>query len=91
MSEEAVKTFSWKKFIKGVFDPLNTAKLAAFGLHIGLWVLIVFVGLFIFGKVKSYFTPTKAVAAPVTVTDNSGSIESGADKRDNKKIGLINF
>lgn len=83
------ESFSWKKFFVGVFNPMNTAKIGAFALHIALWVLLIFAVMFAFAKVKNYFSPSKAVASPLTVTENAGSIETGSDKR--WKLGVINF
>lgn len=88
---EVKDPFSWGKFIKGVFDPKLTAKLSAFALHIGLWVLLVVVLLWGFGKVKAHFFGSKAETSPVSVSENSGTIETGADKRNNQKFGVINF
>lgn len=76
--------FSARKFFTGFIDPALIRK----ALPLLWWMLILFVLFLGAVKVKNYFFPRQS-ASPVQVQNNSGCIETGADKRN--KFGIINF
>jgi len=82
------ETFSWKKWITGIFNPLSTAKLSAHYIHLALIIILIICGIKITVFVKNWIFPTSERAITVSQT-SGGHVETNPDKK--LKFGIINF
>ena len=75
--------FSWTKLLSGAINPLTTAKLVGFAIHLVL-ILIVIWGLVVaFNFAKGLLFGSKAEKSPIAITENNGTsnVETGSDRR----------
>lgn len=87
MSDEK-EGFSWVKYAKGIFNPLNFAKYSSFFIQMALVTILIFGCAKAGVALKNWLFPKPT--APVTIENTTGGhIETQPDKR--QKIGVINF
>lgn len=89
MSEEPQEGFSWKKYLSGIFNPLNFAKYSAFILQFAIVIVIcIFLGKG-FLSVKNWLFPKKGTIPSVGQICDNEKVEVSTDKK--TKIGLNIF
>lgn len=84
------ESFSWGKFFKGLFNPLNLAKSAVFGAHITLILIFVFCLVFTALWLKNKLSRPKPPQT-ITISGMTGGAVHNSTDEVKKKYGLLNI